>query len=434
MTDTRERILHAAFSALTESHYTGLSLSRIAEIAGITKPAIYRHYADKDELIFAMYEHFYDEFAAALPVVDKGMETSAIERIQGYSLIRFFSLHPEYLGFFLYSLIAKKGFETELFRELHERRVFRSFEGHPLSCGVPGESSAPEGSMNGPVPEDIRSVIAYYLRIIFGAVTCIHFIFELHSVATQSNSSGTNLRNHQIDIGIFTDRLWQLLAEGWEIPGWDLSVERMNELELLSTVSDAELPEESRIFSAVASVIKEYGFPGTTVERIAEKMGLAKSSLYSYFRNKNELLSELVYSELSEFVQIVERRRRLTNTLPEAVYMHLMTVTSYLQKRPSIIPVFSWLRSRGNLRNSEIGHYIRNDRKIDITNTLNTFPGFRIPDLGIPLKEETVSIWISAIPISVLIQCRFHKFTDEQVVSAMRMVYSFIGHGVEENN
>ncbi|MDR2898061.1 MAG: TetR/AcrR family transcriptional regulator [Spirochaetaceae bacterium] len=410
MVDTGARILHAAFSALTESHYTGMSLSRVAELAEITKPAIYRHYADKDALIFAMYEHFYDEFAAALPAVDTNMEGSSIERIQGYSMILFFALHPEYLGFFIYSMISKKGFETELFRELHERQVFRFPIGEPRAFD-------------------------YYLRILFGAITCIHFIFELHSAEAYPDETAVLPQTTEpVNVDLFASRLWQLLAKGWGIPDWDIPEERMAELDKLSAVTDSELPEESRIFHAVASVITEYGFPGVTVARIAEKMELAKSSLYSYFRNKNELLSELVYSELSEFVQIIERRRRLTDSLPEAVYLHLMTVTSYLQKRPSIIAVFSWLRSRGNLRDSEIGQYIREDRQMDFANMLNRFPGFTIPDLGIPLKEETVGVWISAIPISLLIQCQFHQFSEAQVVSAIKMVYHFIGYGVEEKN
>lgn len=45
------------------------------------------------------------------------------------------------------------------------------------------------------------------------------------------------------------------------------------------------------IFEATASVLSAHGVDGTTMNRVAEAADLAKSSLYDYFQNKDELLA-----------------------------------------------------------------------------------------------------------------------------------------------
>ena len=45
------------------------------------------------------------------------------------------------------------------------------------------------------------------------------------------------------------------------------------------------------IFEATTTVLRQHGVDGTTMNRVAEAAGLAKSSLYDYFSSKNELLA-----------------------------------------------------------------------------------------------------------------------------------------------
>ena len=55
--------------------------------------------------------------------------------------------------------------------------------------------------------------------------------------------------------------------------------------ELLTTMM------KDSIFEATSSVLNVHGINGTTMNRVAEAADLAKSSLYDYFQNKDELLS-----------------------------------------------------------------------------------------------------------------------------------------------
>lgn len=55
---TRERLLASAAIVFTREGYGGASCDRIAEEAGYSKGALYSNFASKDELFFAMFDHY----------------------------------------------------------------------------------------------------------------------------------------------------------------------------------------------------------------------------------------------------------------------------------------------------------------------------------------------------------------------------------------
>jgi AcrR family transcriptional regulator len=69
--------------------------------------------------------------------------------------------------------------------------------------------------------------------------------------------------------------------------------------ELLTTIM------KESIFEAATSVLNEHGVDGTTMNRVAETADLAKSSLYDYFRSKEELLEFVVDRMFIPFMQAV---------------------------------------------------------------------------------------------------------------------------------
>lgn len=53
---TRERIQTEAARLFVASGYHGVSMREVAEAVGVTKPALYHHYADKEALFLAMLD------------------------------------------------------------------------------------------------------------------------------------------------------------------------------------------------------------------------------------------------------------------------------------------------------------------------------------------------------------------------------------------
>lgn len=50
---TRERLLEAAISIIEADGEDGLRVDRVAELAGFTKPVVYHHFADREDLVVA---------------------------------------------------------------------------------------------------------------------------------------------------------------------------------------------------------------------------------------------------------------------------------------------------------------------------------------------------------------------------------------------
>lgn len=71
--DTREAIMRATYGTLREHGYAGLSISRIADRAGLSKSSLYNHYAGKDELLLDFVDFTIDRFVASMEL-DTGQD------------------------------------------------------------------------------------------------------------------------------------------------------------------------------------------------------------------------------------------------------------------------------------------------------------------------------------------------------------------------
>ena len=101
------------------------------------------------------------------------------------------------------------------------------------------------------------------------------------------------------------------------------------------------------IFEATTTVLRQHGVDGTTMNRVAEAAGLAKSSLYDYFSSKNELLA---FAVSRMFAPTVEAFAGIANMeLPAAEKLRriaLMVFASMEKHRGSLL-----LFLRDDLRN-----------------------------------------------------------------------------------
>jgi AcrR family transcriptional regulator len=81
--------------------------------------------------------------------------------------------------------------------------------------------------------------------------------------------------------------------------------------ELLTTMM------KDSIFEAATSVLSEHDVDGTTMNRVAEAADMAKSSLYDYFRSKEELLEFVSDRVVTPFMQAVEETLRVDLPAPQ---------------------------------------------------------------------------------------------------------------------
>ena len=68
------------------------------------------------------------------------------------------------------------------------------------------------------------------------------------------------------------------------------------------------MSKPKRILQAAVEVIAEKGLHDTTIDEIAQRAGVAKGTVYLYFKNKDSLLASLMQVGLETFESAVKRR------------------------------------------------------------------------------------------------------------------------------
>lgn len=74
---TRQRVLDAALELFTEQSYAGTPVRDIAERLGMTKAALYYHFASKEALLIALAEPVVDELDACAREAERGTGDTA---------------------------------------------------------------------------------------------------------------------------------------------------------------------------------------------------------------------------------------------------------------------------------------------------------------------------------------------------------------------
>jgi len=100
----------------------------------------------------------------------------------------------------------------------------------------------------------------------------------------------------------------------------------------------------TRILDAAVSLFGEYGYAGTSVRDIAERLGLTKAALYYHFPSKETILDALLDPFVTELTRIVELVRSPSPPCPRAT-VELMagllagpgSVLSALVNDPSVL-------------------------------------------------------------------------------------------------
>lgn len=79
---------------------------------------------------------------------------------------------------------------------------------------------------------------------------------------------------------------------------------------------------KSKIVSAAWNLFYKYGYDKTTVDQIIDKSGVAKSTFYHYFRNKDELLSTLSTLFDDKYCSISEHIDADMNSFDKLMYLN----------------------------------------------------------------------------------------------------------------
>jgi AcrR family transcriptional regulator len=92
--DLRRALVEAAIVEVERAGHEGLSMAAIAKALGVSQPAPYRHFADKDALLTAVVTEGFEIFAAALKAAPKRARGRAALSRMAQAYLQFGLQHP----------------------------------------------------------------------------------------------------------------------------------------------------------------------------------------------------------------------------------------------------------------------------------------------------------------------------------------------------
>ncbi|MCR5253954.1 MAG: TetR/AcrR family transcriptional regulator [Treponema sp.] len=416
---TKEKIIQAAFSLLKTQGYNSISLSRIAKEVSISKTAIYRHFKNKDDLDLAIRERIASEVLVHLKEVDALYKEKKYDECL-VSVLRFMKLHPEYVNYSLFST-PDVGEDQKLY-QFHDAGI--SFAKNFY--------------------DENHNIINHrlYNQGLFVIVTIIDFVLSWfglcckcgapYSQTEQLTAFNISYADFEVQvIKLIKNGLFDGLAEG-EVIQYENSFAAMDTLCLDSMKA---LPPLDKKLVALANVVHKVGFPNVTVEALANELGMVKSSLYTWFSDKKEMLKSLISPEINMMISTILDNMEKVEGLGNKLYVLLRTETLYFVTRKKMLSACKWIQIYGNFEHEGFENVVSPEfskkvneaiGKLIVSKTKTSFPCF---DLNLLMG------WIFSFPVFLVVNALHHKFTENEMHSALRSLYYMIAGGLnlEEN-
>lgn len=95
----------------------------------------------------------------------------------------------------------------------------------------------------------------------------------------------------------------------------------------ISLTQEAQTKRRREIFNAAVNIFLKQGFQETSIGEIAEAAGIGRSTLYDYFKNKDDILVFFVEEEVSELTRRTEeislQSSNVVEKLSQTMLIHL---------------------------------------------------------------------------------------------------------------
>jgi AcrR family transcriptional regulator len=405
---TKDDVINAAFEVWGRELYKTTSLTKLAETLGVSKPALYRHFPDKQALQKAMEERFYDDYSRAIkPAIEEAHGKGSwqeglltiVQFISGY-----FARHFDYL---IFSIIG-----------LHDNKEKHFFNTDALKTrGVSFDKLAFRQSRQFPSALLLAGITGFFTT---GA-------FHKQRLGIVGKASPMELLGQpkffdkppDREINNYVRKTAELVQKGLRLNR--ALIEHLAFEKLESSGKDILLPPDP-LLKAVAEAVAEEGPWNASMETVAKRSGLSKSGLYAHFKSKEDMLSRLFMSEFDRIAQCTASRTALGVKREEKLYLAILSIADYLRARPEILTVLDWVRIQQlelDLSTPEILYNFFSDLMIDAS--LDEF-------------WEKTSHWVLFLLVAVLkhyaVMGKAGK-TEEFDYTCLRRLFRFICLGIE---
>jgi len=319
---TKIEIVEAAFKVWGRDFYRKTSLSQLAKELGVSKPALYRHFLNKKALTAAMTEYFMDDFAGSIRAdferasqcadADEGIFT-IMSGISGYFARNVYALFFSIINIYDRNLDGNS---------ISERLKARGVEMKTIGLLIEKKY-------------DARQSI---LQLIFA--TLIFYISYFH----KTNDTFEKPPSEELVQGIAA-LINEIIKNGLgfsEKEACSLDFEKLESMVEASIHSTTPEP----LFKAVAEAVAEAGPWDASMDMVAKRIGLSKSSLYGHFKNKKDMVRRLFMGEFKRIIEFARQGIKLSGNTAEQLYLGIYSIVIYFRSRPEILVAIGWMRTR----------------------------------------------------------------------------------------
>ena len=103
---------------------------------------------------------------------------------------------------------------------------------------------------------------------------------------------------------------------------------------------------KENLMDAITLVLQEKGFNGATMEQIAARAGLSKSSLYNYFKNKDEMLTKTADRFVTQYSAFHSELMERQNSFEEKLLAHMALQDRMLPRKPQTLLLLKQMLDR----------------------------------------------------------------------------------------
>jgi AcrR family transcriptional regulator len=432
---TNADIIKAAFKVWGRELYQTTSLTDLARELGVSKPALYRHFKDKQALMEAMYTSYFDDYAAFIKA-DHDRAMAAEDKTEGYfnfmrRIIEYYIRNKDAFLFSLIQVFGNREMATVL-EQMAERGV------------------------------DVREMVrieekftTYPSKIQLSVATLTYWIAHFHhhnkpkpSADAPCTASDCGSPPEE-QVQSVRDAVEKCIACGLGLAGEKLAAIDYADLEKRSAETVYEDTQDNNLLRAVAGAVAEAGPWNASMEMVAHRSGLSKSGLYAHFKSKQDMMAQLFLTEFARIINYADLNINASAVPEEQLYLAIISIADYLRSRPEILVAMDWIRTR----RLDLGHTFppRLYRFITKIN-LDVFNKGRdgAPDSDGETPADWLAQWILFLIIHTLMQspkpgerhlmprCVKAKFEPLQLNSfkeisndSFRILYRFIAAGLK---
>jgi AcrR family transcriptional regulator len=179
--------------------------------------------------------------------------------------------------------------------------------------------------------------------------------------------------------------------------------------------------EDNPLIKAVAGAVAEAGPWRASMDMVARRSGLSKSSLYGHFKNRQDMLRQLFMTEFKRIIAFATAGMTESAVPEERLYLGIFSIVVYLRSRPEILTAMDWIRTRKLDLDAP-------ETEPDVFRLFDDIAGGRV-QAGKENRQK--SHWILFLIVNVLMRRHKEGSLGTMPASDIRTLFRFVTLGIE---